>query len=80
MFGRFNHDLRFATDERIMIMTGPNGFGKTTTLRLIDALFNRSARHVAEVPFRMVEVTFDDGRGLTAIKQENVGRRSSGVA
>ena len=76
MFGRFDHDLRFATDERIMIMTGPNGFGKTTTLRLIDALFNRSARHVAEVPFRMVEVTFDDGRRLTAVKQDDVGPRS----
>ena len=47
MFGRFDHDLRFAADKRIMIMIGPNGFGKTTTLRLIGALFNRSASRVA---------------------------------
>ena len=76
LFGRFDHVLKFATDERIMIMIGPNGFGKTTTLRLIDALFNRSASRVAEVPFRQVEVTFDDGSALTAVKQEGADPRS----
>ena len=76
LFGRFDHDLKFAMDEHVMIVTGPNGFGKTTTLRLIDALFNRSAGRVAEVPFRQVDVTFDDGRALTAVKQEGADSRS----
>ena len=75
LFGRFNHCLKFAADESIMIMIGPNGFGKTTTLRLIDALFNRSAGRVAEVPFRQVDVTFDDGRALTAVKPRYVDPR-----
>ena len=76
LFGRFDHDLRFIPGERIMIIVGPNGFGKTTTLRLIDALFNRSAGRVVEVPFRQVEVTFDDGRALTAVKREDVDPRN----
>ena len=76
LFGRFDHDLKFAMDERIMIVIGPNGFGKTTTLRLIDALFNRSASRVAEVPFRQVKVTFDDGRALTAAKREDLDSRN----
>ena len=76
LFGRFDHDLKFAMDERIMIVIGPNGFGKTTTLRLIDALFNRSASRVAEVPFRQVKVTFDDGRALTATKREDLDPRN----
>ena len=59
-----------------MIIVGPNGFGKTTTLRLIDALFNRSAGRVAEVPFLRVKVIFDDGRALTVVKRENVDRRN----
>ena len=75
LFGRFDHDLTFTTDERVMIAIGPNGFGKTTTLRLIDALFNRSASRVAEMPFQQVEVTFDDGRRLTAAKREDVERQ-----
>ena len=76
LFGRFDHDLKFAMDERIMIVTGPNGFGKTTTLRLIDALFNRSSGRVAEVPFRQVAVTFDNGRELTAVKREDLDPRN----
>ena len=76
LFGRFDYDLRFIPGERIMIIVGPNGFGKTTTLRLIDALFNRSAGRVVEVPFRQVEVTFDDGRALTAVKREDVDPRN----
>lgn len=75
LFGRFDYDLRFVPGEPIMIIVGPNGFGKTTTLRLIDALFNRSVGRVAEVPFRQVEVTFDDGRALTAVKREDVDPR-----
>ena len=75
LFGRFDHHLKFATDENIMIMIGPNGFGKTTTLRLIDALFNRSVSRVAAVPFRQLEVIFDNGHVLTAIKPEDVDPR-----
>ena len=75
LFGRFDHHLKFATDENIMIMIGPNGFGKTTTLRLIDALFNRSVSRVAAVPFRQLEVFFDNGHVLTAIKPEDVDPR-----
>ena len=71
LFGRFDHDLKFTKDERIMIVSGPNGFGKTTTLRLIDALFNRSSSTVAAMPFNQVEVTFDDGRTLTVTKHED---------
>jgi len=75
LFGRFDHYLKFATDENIMIIIGPNGFGKTTTLRLIDALFNRAVSRVAAVPFRQLEVIFDNGHVLTAIKPEDVDPR-----
>ena len=44
LFDRFNHDLVFDPDERITIMIGPNGFGKTMTLRILNALFNFPVR------------------------------------
>ena len=68
LFGRFNHDLEFHTDERIMIMIGPNGFGKTTTLNLIDVLFNQSLGRLAGMPFQRVEVSFDRGASLVVLK------------
>ena len=66
LFDDFDHDLAFATGERIMIVIGPNGYGKTTTLKLINVLFNQSFGRLAAMPFSEVQVFFDDGTCLTA--------------
>ena len=68
LFKRFNHDLKFRSDERIMIMTGPNGSGKTMTLRIIDMLFNQPLLRLASMPFREVLVSFDDGSNLVVAR------------
>lgn len=68
LFDDFDHDLAFATGEQIMIVIGPNGFGKTTTLKLIDALFNQSPGRLASMPFRGIEVSFDEGTRLIATR------------
>lgn len=64
LFDNFDHDLKFGTGERIMLVIGPNGFGKTTTLNLIDILFNHALSSLVYVPFREVDVSFDDGTRL----------------
>ena len=64
LFGSFDHDLRFPSGERLMIMIGPNGYGKTMTLRIIDALFNHPATRLARLPFRKVSVAFDNNTTL----------------
>jgi len=65
LFGRLNHDLMFNPDERITIMFGPNGVGKTMILRIINALFRQSPRALASMPFKQLAVTFDDGSSVT---------------
>lgn len=37
LFGRFNYDVRLKSDG-LTIITGPNGYGKSTILKCIDAL------------------------------------------
>lgn len=37
LFGRFNYDLQL-NKEGLTILTGPNGFGKSTILKCIEAL------------------------------------------
>ena len=64
LFDRFNHDLEFDPDERITIMIGPNGFGKTMTLRILNALFNLPVRSLERMPFNEVIVVFDDCSNL----------------
>ena len=78
LFEHFNHDLEFGSDERIIIMTGQNGSGKTMILRIIDVLFNQPLLRLVSIPFREVRVSFDDGSNLTVIKaasEEKQGER-----
>lgn len=65
LFDRFNHELAFDPCERIAIMIGPNGYGKTTILRILNVLFNYSPRRLGRMPFKELHVEFDDGTRLT---------------
>ena len=42
LFGMFDHTISLNLDERITIIHGLNGFGKTAILRLLDTLFSQS--------------------------------------
>ena len=64
LFDRFNHELTFNPSERITIMIGPNGYGKTTILRILNVLFNHSPRSLGRMPFEELHVDFDDGSRL----------------
>lgn len=68
LFARFNHDLTFDPSERITIMYGPNGFGKTMILRIIDVLFNSSPRSLGRMPFEELHVDFDNESRLSVIR------------
>ena len=78
LFDHFDHDLEFRTNERVMIVIGPNGFGKTTTLRLIDALFNQSWDRLTEMSFRSMEVSFDQGKSLVVEKEDHTKQDDDG--
>ena len=60
LFDTFTHDLALNDDERVTIIFGPNGIGKTMILRTLHALFNSSIRRLGDMPFREVNLTFDD--------------------
>ena len=77
LFDRFTHDLTFDSDERITIMFGPNGFGKTMILRILDRLFNFPIRRLQQLPFRQVDVFFDDFTAVRVIRVFDEGGRTS---
>lgn len=74
LFDSFDHDLAFGAGERVMLVIGPNGFGKTTTLNLIDRLFNREPSSLVDVPFREIEVFFNDETRLIVERLPTNGR------
>src|SRR5437870_1741738 len=67
-------------DDRITIIHGMNGYGKTTILKMVNALFNRRYSALRATPFKEFRVDLEDGGTLavTKLNSENKGIFSKG--
>ena len=74
LFGIFDHMISLNTEERITIIHGPNGFGKTILLQMLNGLFNGNYSEFRSIPFRKFEVRFEEG---SAIWLENISESST---
>jgi predicted ATPase len=52
LFEIFNHNIPFNTEERVTIIHGPNGVGKTTILRLLADLFAKRFYFLRNCPYK----------------------------
>ncbi|MUG93877.1 AAA family ATPase [Scytonema sp. UIC 10036] len=68
LFGIFEHIIPLNLDERITIIHGPNGFGKTAILRLLNGFFNSRYSELRALAFRSFRVEFDDSSVIEIIK------------
>jgi energy-coupling factor transporter ATP-binding protein EcfA2 len=68
LFGIFNHTVGLKLEERLTIIYGQNGFGKTTLLRLVRDFFSNDFGLFGTVPFSLFSMAFDDGRVVTVEK------------
>jgi predicted ATP-binding protein involved in virulence len=48
-------------DKRITIIHGPNGFGKTAMLRLLNGFFNSRYSVFRTIPFSQFQINFNNG-------------------
>lgn len=60
LFGIFDHTINLNMEERITIIHGKNGFGKTSILRLVNGFFNSKYSEIRAIPFQKFTITFDD--------------------
>ncbi|WP_353259232.1 hypothetical protein [Prochlorothrix hollandica] len=75
LFGVFDHVIPLNVDERITIIHGPNGFGKTAMLRMLNGLFNSRYSVFRTIPFTKFRVEFDNGSHVEVVKSpENSGK------
>jgi len=76
LFGVFDHHIPLNREERITIIYGPNGYGKTFTLSLVNEMFNPGYRDFFRIPFDGITVALDDGSTLGVRKEETDGGES----
>jgi predicted ATP-binding protein involved in virulence len=76
LFGIFNHTIPLKMDDRITIIHGPNGFGKTAMLKLLHALFSQDNRLLQAIPFDEFQVDFEDS---TSFRVSKTARSSQSV-
>ena len=79
IFGPKSHDvdLRFKTSERLTVLYGRNGGGKTIVLRLLDAIRWGQYGELLEIPFERMELHLSNGTGLVFEQKEGTSVSTS---
>lgn len=64
LFGMYDYYLQFAEGSRYMILTSPNGYGKTTILNIINSLAKADLYYFYWLSFRSISLSFVEGAEL----------------
>lgn len=60
LFEIFDYNISFSPNENVLIITGPNGFGKTMILNIIFNLFNRKFIFFQKLVFEKITLSLDE--------------------
>ncbi|MGZ8175411.1 MULTISPECIES: AAA family ATPase [Methylobacter] len=71
LFGYLNHEISL-NDGGITFIHGPNGCGKTTVLKLFDAIFSWDTSSLFEANFLSIEITNNDDTVFSVVKNFKV--------
>lgn len=69
LFGRFDYEIALKR-EGVTIITGPNGYGKSTILRCIEALSEGNILFFLQLDFRKLEIFLDKAKKLIIEKRD----------
>ena len=75
LFDIYDHDIRLNLDDRVTLLHGPNGVGKTVVLGMIDALLRQRLGSIRGIPFSRFLLEFHDG---STIEMLPTGERLGG--
>ncbi|MFT5914385.1 MAG: putative ATP-binding protein involved in virulence, partial [Bacteroidia bacterium] len=70
LFGMFEHDIRLNKEERITVIHGMNGIGKTMIFRILNSLFKGNLNEVIDLPFEWLLVEFENSKAILIDKDD----------
>lgn len=73
LFGRFNYTIELQKTP-ITILTGPNGFGKSTILKIVDAISAKNILFFYKLAFKKITVTFTDNTTFSIERKQRDGK------
>ena len=69
LFGRFDYNINLDQEDDITILTGPNGYGKTTILNIIYNLFNFRFFYFQKLKFERITIDFTENKSVIINKK-----------
>lgn len=66
---QFNYTIPLHADTRVTIIAGPNGYGKTTLLRLVDLFYKGAYDQLRDEPFEVLELSFSENIRLVISRE-----------
>lgn len=71
LFGWLDHEIELRHDERVTILIGPNGVGKTCLLELLAAVSYGRVDHLVRVPFDELRLDFEGEKALVIRRRQD---------
>lgn len=71
LYGVFDHVIPLHLDERMTIIHGPNGFGKTALLRMLNGFFSSRYSELRTIPFSTFQIDIEGGDSIKISKTAN---------
>ena len=70
LFNRFDYNIELKSDG-VTIITGPNGFGKSTILKIIDAVSRKDISFFLRLDFDSIRINFSNNRKVSIEKTKD---------
>jgi len=72
LYRQHNYEILFNEDQNIKIIHAPNGYGKTTLLKLISDIINCKLFEMSIIPFEHFIIEFSEAVTIKVIKENSI--------
>jgi len=73
LFDIFDYNIAYKTNENVLVITGPNGFGKTTILNIIFSVFNDDKEFLRQLLFDKITLFLEYDMSIEIVRYHKEG-------